>query len=185
MILNSKTKLSEFFLCFDALKIENRLIDDLFDKLKEYHLTDKLNISFNTLKFRQLIDLQSRVQNFNDIIFVSLEVVHGIPKKKALDMSAFDCIKFALHTKDELERITKLFKNVEYKPTSEELRAGINNLSHGFFGTIDWYARRMGITDHDEVVELNWTTIYQCLKIDFDNNKFERNYRQIINKQNK
>lgn len=185
MTIDKHTTLAEFIMYADVLKFDEKVIDELFEKLKNYPLIDIFNVSFNDLKFRQLIDLQTKIKSVNDMIFIPLEVVHGLKEKDVLELSAFDCLRFALHTKDELERITKLFKAIEYKPTADEIKAGINTISHGFFGTVDWYARRMGITNHDEVVELKWTRIYECLKIDFYNNKFERNYRKVIEQSNK
>lgn len=185
MQIDKHTTLADFIMYADILKIDEQTIDNLFERLKSYPLCDMLKISFNELKFRQLIDLQTKIKTVNDMIFVPLEVVHDLKQKDVLQLSAFDCLRFALHSKDELERITNLFKTIEYKPTADEVKAGINTISHGFFGTVDWYARRMGITNHDEVVELKWTRIYQCLNIDYHNNKFERNYRKVIEQNNK
>ncbi len=97
-----------------------------------------------------------------------------------MEEKAVDCLRFVWQVKTELEKITKLFNAIQHKPTAEEVQAGVDKLSHGFFGTADWYARRMGITDHEEVFQTNWMRIYQAMKIDFDNNQFERNYRRII-----
>lgn len=185
MQIDKNTTLADFIMYTDILKIDEQAIDNLFERLKSYPLCDMLKISFNKLKFRQLIDLQTKIKTVNDMIFVPLEVVHDLKQNDVLQLSAFDCLRFALHSKDELERITNLFKTIEYKPTSDEVKAGINTMSHGFFGTVDWYARRMGITNHDEVVELKWTRIYKCLEIDFYNNKFERNYRKVIEQSRK
>jgi len=185
MIINKYTTLKDFIFYLDILNVDKITIDILFDRLKYYPLPDILKKSFNDLKFKQLIDLQTKIKTFNDLIFISFDVVHELNEKEIYKMSAFDCLKFAFHAKDELERITKLFKDIEYKPSADEEKAGIKNLSHGFFGTIDWYARRMGISNHDDVVELNWTRIYQCLKIDSDNNRFEKKYRQVVSQQKK
>lgn len=185
MKIDKNTTLAEFIFFIDVFNINEKKIDGLFEKLESYPIPDLLNKSFNELKFKQLIELQSGIKTFHDLIFVSFDVVYDLKQKDIMNLSAFDCLKFAFYAKDELERITKLFKDIEYKPTAEEEKAGIKNISHGFFSTIDWYARRMGIHNHDEVVELNWLRIYQCLKIDSDNNRFEKRYRQVINQQNK
>ena len=84
-----------------------------------------------------------------------------------------------------MERIGKLFKSLESDKTSEEIRAGIEKLDFGAFGLVDWYAKRMGIVDHEEVFATPWQRIYQCLKIDHENAEFEKRYRNIINRQNK
>lgn len=185
MIVDKHTTLAEFMFYLDVFDTDQKIIDGLFDRLKTYPIPNIFFISFNELKFKQLIDLQTGVRTFDDLLFVPFNVIHDLSKEDILTMSAFDCIRFALYAKDELERITNLFKDIEYKASPEEQRAGIGKLSHGFFGTIDWYARRMGISDHDIVTEFQWVRVYKCLKIDFDNNNFEKRYRQVINQQNK
>lgn len=190
MILNKHTTLEKFIVMSELIDIPEDKISNLFSRLKEKPLHKRLQIGtnelsgFNDLKFKQLIELQ-KIRTFQDLLFVPLKVVHSIPEEEALKMSAFDCLRFSIYAKDELERITNLFKQIEYKPSPEEERAGISRISHGFFGTIDWYARRMGVKDHDEVAELKWVRIYQCLKIDFDNKMFEKRYRDVINSKNK
>lgn len=185
MKITKDTTLTEFFFYLDTFDVTEEWIDNLFKRLEKYPVPELFNTSFNDLKFRQLIDLQLKIKKFEDMIFVAFDVVYGLKKEDIIGLSAFDCLRFALFTKSELERITKLFKAIEYKPSAEEERAGIGNLSHGFFGTIDWYARRMNISNHDEVAELKWTIIYKCQKIDFDNNRFEKRYRDVVSKQNK
>ncbi len=44
----------------------------------------------------------------------------------------------------EVERITKLFETTSVVPTPEERRAGVDKLSFGLFGLVDYYATRMG-----------------------------------------
>lgn len=192
MIVDKHTTLAEFMFYLDVFNTDQKIIEGLFDRLKTYPIPDIFipideegRKGFDILKFKQLIDLQTGVKTFDDLLFVPFKVIHDLSKEDILTMSAFDCIRFALYAKDELERITNLFKDIEYKASPEEQRAGIGKLSHGFFGTIDWYARRMGITDHDIVTEFQWVRVYKCLKIDFDNNNFEKRYRQVINQQNK
>lgn len=110
MIINKKTTLAEFITISDVFKIDEVTIDNLFEQLKSYPIVDIFRISFNELKFKQLIDLQTKIKTVNDMIFVPLEVVHGLKKEDVLQLSAFDCFRFALYSKDELERITNLFK---------------------------------------------------------------------------
>ncbi|EGK04673.1 hypothetical protein [Dysgonomonas mossii] len=185
MIIDRHTTLEEFIFYMDLFNLDESKIDELFGLLNNYKFSEMFRVSFDELKFKQLIELQTKIKSFHDLIFVSFEVLHGLKYNDIISLSAFDCLGFALYAKNEISRITNLFKDIEYKPTAEEERAGIKKLSHGFFGTIDWYARRMGISNHDEVVELNWMRIYQCLKIDSDNNIFEKRYRQIITQQQK
>ena len=66
----------------------------------------------------------------------------------------------------EAERINKIFQRAEIKPTAEEQLAGIERLRFGLFGMIDSYARRMGISNHDDVMNVSWMKVYKCTEID-------------------
>jgi hypothetical protein len=60
------------------------------------------------------------------------------------------------------------------------MRAGIDRLNFGVFGLIDWYARRMGITDHDEVLKVPVLRVYQCLKMDKEQQEYENRLAKVI-----
>lgn len=182
MRIDKHTKLADFLFYAEVFNISEDLINELFEKLDKYKPSKDYNISFNALKLKQLIDLQTKIKTSLDFLFIPFSVVHNISRNEVLKMTAFDCFSFSLHAKKELERIAKLFNAIEYKPSPDEVKAGIKNINHGAFGMIDWYAKRMGIKDHDEVAELSWVRIYECLKIDFDNNMFEKRYRKVITK---
>lgn len=154
-------------------------------ELERYACPDQWIVDFDTLTFRQLIELQEKIVTYEDLLTVPLQVLQGWSSRKVLMQKAFDLVALSYHTQYELQRITKLFQSIAYQPSYEEERAGIKKLDFGFFGTVDWYARRMGISNHDEVVKLPWMIIYQCMKIDFENLAFQRRYRSIVNKQNK
>lgn len=62
----------------------------------------------------------------------------------------------------ELQRIADLFALLHRELTAAEIMAGAEKLNFGIFGLADWYARRMGITNHDDVFRTPWTRIYQC-----------------------
>lgn len=109
----------------------------------------------------------------------------GISTERVASSKAIEVLGIVNMIQVEMERIGKLFKSLESDKTSEEIRAGIEKLDFGAFGLVDWYAKRMGIVDHEEVFATPWQRIYQCLKIDHENAEFEKRYRNIINRQNK
>lgn len=185
MRIDKNTSFAEFIYYVDLFKVDSSIIDELLVNLESYALLSELNISFNYLKLRQLVDLQSNVKNFDDLIFVSFEVLHNKSKEDVLKMSAFDVLRFALFAKSELERISELFKAIEYKPSDEEIKAGILNISNDFVDTAEWYARRMGYKDLDEVFELYWIRIYRSMKKEFEHNLYEKRLRKIIQQKNK
>ena len=85
----------------------------------------------------------------------------------------------------EVERITKLFETTSVAPTPEEKRAGVDQLSFGLFGLVDYYATRMGITDHEQVESVPWIRVYKCLDMDAEKIRYERRLRKIYQDNNK
>ena len=82
------------------------------------------------------------------------------------NVSAEEFFGFGYWILAELERISKLFERIKSIPTDEELQAGIESLNFGFFGTLDWYCKRMGITDHSDAEKVPWIRLYKCMEID-------------------
>lgn len=95
------------------------------------------------------------------------------------DTSAEVFFGFGLFIARELQRISTLFDRIKLKPTEEEIQAGIEQLNFGFFGTLDWYCRRMGITDHAEAEKVPWARVYKCMEIDSKTTAYERRLRKI------
>lgn len=113
-----------------------------------------------------------------------VSVLTGVPANIVASKRAIDVLGIVNIIQSEMERIGKLFKSLQTDKTSDELAAGIDKLEFGAFGILDWYAQRMGIIDHEEVFATPWGRIYQCMKIDHENQEFEKRYRKIIeNKQ--
>lgn len=111
-----------------------------------------------------------------------VNVLMGVPVNKVANSPAIDVLGVVNMIKSEMERIGKLFKSLQAEHSQEEIRAGINTLDFGAFGILDWYATRMGIIDHEEVFKTPWARIWQCMRIDHENNEFEKRYREIMSK---
>ena len=114
-----------------------------------------------------------------------VSVLTGVDEKIVASRRAYDVLGIVNMIKDEMERIGKLFKSLQTDHTSDEQAAGIERLEFGTFGIVDWYAKRMGIVDHEEVFATPWARIFQCLKIDHENSEFEKRYRKIIENRSK
>ena len=114
-----------------------------------------------------------------------VSVLTGVDEKIVASRRAYDVLGIVNMIKDEMERIGKLFKSLQTDHTSDEQAAGIERLEFGTFGIVDWYAKRMGIVDHEEVFNTPWARIFQCLKIDHENSEFEKRYRKIIENRSK
>lgn len=81
----------------------------------------------------------------------------------------------------EVERISALFQSIAIPPKADEVRAGADRLNFGVFGTLDWYALRMGITNHDEVARVPWLIIYQCQRNDNEKYLYQERLMNIKN----
>lgn len=138
--------------------------------------------NLNELTMDQLTDLMSINA---DTELDTFRVILGIDPRQLAKQPAVDVVGTANFFQKELEKITDLFDQLKPHYSKEEREAGIEQLNHGIFGTIDWYARRMGISDHDEVLKVQWIKVWQCAKIDKENNEYDKRYREVVANQNK
>lgn len=135
--------------------------------------------SLDSLTYGELIELQMCGSTITDAVLCLCRVILGITNtRKVMRCDAGIMAGFIFWATAEVERIGKLFANVQRQPTAEEIQAGIHTLQFGAFGTADWYARRMGMTSHDDAFATKWVRIYQCLKMD---NELE-DYRNRLTK---
>ena len=131
----------------------------------------------NDLTMDALTDImQLKDGNLTDLA----RIVLGIDPKLLLQEPAQDVLGFFNFCTTEYKRINTLFESAKLPPTSQEIRAGIESLSFGIFGTIDWYARRMGITDHNEVMKVKWMRVYQCASNDTKTALYQRQLNQVM-----
>lgn len=137
--------------------------------------------SLNDITIGQLIMLQY-ISTDADFMLKPASIIMSIQDDILLKEQAEKVIGFSYWVAKELERINKLFKNTSIPPTQEEKQAGVEKLNFGSFGIIDWFAQRMGITDHSEVENVPWVRIYKCLDMDAKRFVYERRLREIYNK---
>ena len=114
-----------------------------------------------------------------------VSVLTGMPSARVASRPAIEVLGIVNMVQSEMERIGKLFQALNTEKSSEEIGAGIERLNFGAFGIVDWYAKRMGIIDHEDVFETPWARIYQCMKIDYEQGEFEKRYRKIIENRSK
>lgn len=187
MKIDKNTTLAEISLYGNIVKSEH--IDTLFERLKNKNkpvtiggvtVPDNLFL----LTWEQFSNLQVSGTNEKDF-FKPFEIILGLEEKQLLNCKLFDIIGFIIFVRNELERIAKLFEKIKHNPTSEEIQAGINNLDFGTFGTLDWFARRMGFSDHSVAEKMPLIRIYRCMEIDNATAKYEKRLRTIIDNKNK
>lgn len=169
------TTYGEFLTLFPCCKESHQeyLLKKLWKAQRPNFLHDKeVPENFNTITYGQLDDL-SRARNSEDPAIKSIEIIMGMSVAEIYSLNVFDVFGFANFCLSELTRINKLFQTIKPSHSSEEIAAGINDLNFGTFGVVDWYAKRMGITNQDEVYKVAWIRIFTCMKNDNATNEYE------------
>lgn len=134
--------------------------------------------NLNALTVGKLLELQS-ISNEVDCIMIPCRVVLDLSIGEVEGCKVEDILGFSSWVTKEIERIAKLFETTSVVPTPEEKRAGVDRLSFGLFGLVDYYATRMGITDHEQVESVPWVRVYKCLDMDAERIRYERRLRKI------
>lgn len=128
----------------------------------------------------QMVQL-STLQTDGEMFYKVCEVLLSMNPEVVNVCKATEVVSFVGWVYGRIEKINALFDKAKRKPTDKEIRAGINKLQFGIFGMIDWYALRMGITDHEEVMRVPWMRVYQCLSMDNQKQEFEKRLSDIYN----
>lgn len=136
--------------------------------------------SLGGLTIGQLIDL-SKLTDSSESIYTITETILGLKRADIDRARAVDVVRFVGWVSSEVEKINKLFETTEkdIKTTDIEKRAGIETLRFGLFGMLDWYAVRMGISDHDAVLQTPWLRIYKCMDMDNKRRAYEMRLQHI------
>lgn len=137
--------------------------------------------TLNDLTMGELMELQE-ISTEKELLFVPCRILLGLNEPKVMEVDIEEVLGFVYWVAKEMERINKLFSSTSVPPTSEEKQAGSDLLNFGPFGLIDYYAQRMGITDHETVEHVPWIRVYKCLDMDAKKVRFERRLRNILSK---
>lgn len=129
--------------------------------------------NLNFISYGTLDDLRTATTD-DDPAGACAKVLLGIESHELLAEDANDVFGFANFVTEELKRINKIFQSIKVSYSKEEIAAGVRDLDFGSFGVLDWYARRMGITNQEEVRSVAWVRIFQCMKNDAVKNEYER-----------
>lgn len=134
--------------------------------------------SLEDMTIGQMVQLAD-CKGSRDMFYTACRVLLGMNKEQVDECWAVDVVRFCGWAAGRLERINALFDSVKNKPTKQEEKAGIDNLKFGVFGLIDWYALRMGITDHEEVTKITWGRVYKCLEMDMKKHEFDKRLAKV------
>ena len=113
------------------------------------------------------------------MFYNTTRILLGMSEQETARALAVEVVSFVGWVIGQINRINRLFDKAKGHPTQKEVRAGIEQLKFGMFGLIDWYAKRMGIQNHDDVMGVSWMRVYKCLDMDTKTNEFNRRMAQI------
>ena len=123
--------------------------------------------SLDLLSLEDLLRLQEANAQ-NALIYGIFAVFYGMTPEETDKAPAIAAAGLRNFVSAELKRIEDLFAGLGREFTATEILAGAESLNFGVFGLADWYARRMGITNHDDVFKTPWARIYQCRRNDLE-----------------
>jgi len=138
--------------------------------------------NLNAISYGTLDDLRAAA-SADDPVAACLRILLGMDEAAVYEANCVEVFGFVNFVREELERINGLFAKVRVNYSQEEVSAGVHELDFGSFGVMDWYARRMGITNQNDVRQVAWVRIYACMKNDTALCNFERRLqKQYIKK---
>lgn len=160
--------------------------DELMAKLRKQPRPSRLcgkdiPESLNALTYGTLDDIRS-ASKARDVVGELAKILLDADPSQLLNEDVNDVFGFLNFVQREVERINKLFSDIKTTYSGEEERAGVHELDFGSFGVLDWYARRMGITNQNEVRGVAWVRIYQCMKNDNMQSEYERRLQKQYTK---
>ncbi len=159
--------------------------EEYFEILKHQPRPDTLcgkevPVNLNGLSYGQLDDLRDASTQKNDIeLAIALTKAVFEEELNLFDEDVNKVFGFVLFCTSELKRINELFQQLKPHYTSEEKAAGVEKLDFGSFGVLDWYAKRMGIINQNDVRSVAWVRIFQCMKNDHLQQQFERRLHDV------
>lgn len=206
MKIKTDTPYPEFLLALDAFGVTDLQMAEALDAVKSRALKEKLNFDYLRISFGKLATLQQIKNGYDfltltfDIILLSDGLVSSLfdevkgnffqriyrnakirrTRKVKNKLKTGDALRFIYEVKDKLERITKMFDSIKYVPDEDERNAGIEKTGSSLYNLADWYARRYGITDVEQVYLLPWPRIYAALKIDVEDIEFKKRYQRVL-----
>lgn len=134
----------------------------------------------NGLTYGQLCDIQEHGKDIDGVMHAVAVVLPSVPTERLMNERAEVVVGFVAWIGREVERINRLFAKIAPRYTPEQIAAGVNGLQFGTFGVLDWYAKRQGIADQNEVRAVPWVRIYQCMKNDADVANYNLRLNAII-----
>lgn len=180
--LSFRSYITIFAASSDATRIEQyQAMNDL--PRREIVCGKEVPKDLSLISYGQLDDLFD-VPTGTEAVVNCCKVILGVETEDVMRERADRVLWFTAFCNKEVDRINRMFSSVrpDYEP--EEKMAGIERLKFGSFGVLDWYARRMGISDQNEVRGVPWIRIFQCMKNDNDYANYEKRLRTVYKRKN-
>lgn len=137
--------------------------------------------TLNGISYGTLDDLHG-VDDEDKAPYAIAKILLGVTKEQVDQEDVNRVFGFLNFVQKEVERINKLFQSIKTRHSPEELQAGVESLDFGSFGVLDWYAKRQGISNQNEVRSVAWIRIFQCMKMDNEKAEYERRLHEVYNR---
>lgn len=172
----------------DFLKWEAILCEEQKARLREVECPERIwgrtVPSLNDLTLEELAQFWE-VKDTPTLFYSVGRILFGKNRRQVRRMDTLPFLGVVNRVAKEVEGINALWSDIPSSHSPEEVQAGCESLKFGIFGIADWYARRMGMTNHDEAFATKWMRIYQCMRNDAEESAYRRRLNEIISKQNK
>lgn len=124
-------------------------------------------------------------KDYLKVVLGIMDVVCSMTEQEVMKASAGDVLGVVAMVQREMTRIADLFNSLKSEHSAEELQAGVEALHFGTFGIVDWYCKRMGITDHEQGYDTKWQRIFECMRIDHEQSLYEQRLRKVYDNKHK
>lgn len=177
--MNNKTNFKDWFII--ACHSEDTATLNMETMTRPLYVAGKQTPeSLNEITLGQMVEL-SQMKSGREMFYKVCWELLKIDTAQVDSARAVDVVRFVGWVLGRVKEINELFEKTKGNPSPEEVRAGINKLNFGVFGMIDWYAKRMGITDHEVVMSVPWIRLYKCLDMDSKTNEYQKRLAKIRN----
>lgn len=140
--------------------------------------------NIDAMTMGQMLKLSSVADGWSVFFEVCKELMQ-MTEKEVDEANAAEVVRFVGWAVAELKKLNDRFARVRSSRTKEEKQAGIERLKFGPFGLVDWYAQRMGIANHDDVMEVPALRVWQCMMMDNETREFEKRLAKVYREQRK
>ena len=127
----------------------------------------------NHISYGTLDDISSAREDTDPFVHI-MEILLRLTPQQVYNLNVWDVVGFGKFVTEQIGKINDLFASLKVDYSAEEKAAGVESLNFGSFGVLDWYARRMGITNQNDVRDVAWIRIYNCMRNDVMQNNYER-----------